>query len=191
MILSFFVPPLSPAFRTTHTNTRVTCFQEGQLKSGDIHSLVFTAIFLWRREREDPKPSQQGVGREGGGAADSAKSELDGRGVQAAAAAGKALPVFRNAAWRERACDRAVNPMREKTRKSRLYSAPPLSPSRVNARELNTRIRTDADSSFNQLASRYLTSRRRVYGPISAATGRLYQRWRYLTPSPRPTRFML
>ena len=99
MILSFFVPLLRLLpLHTTHTNTRVTCFLEGQLKSGDIHSLVFTAIFLWRRE--GPKPSQlrESGEREGGGAADPAKSELDGRGLRAAAAAGKALPVFRNAA---------------------------------------------------------------------------------------------
>ena len=145
-----------PFFRlpsAQHTNTRVTCFQEGQLKSGDIHSLVFTAIFLWRREREDPKPSQQGVGREGGGAADSAKSELDGRGPQAAAAAGKALPVFRNAAWRERACDRAVNPMREKTRKSRLYSAPPSVAVPCQRPRGNTRIRMRTLRSINSLVA--------------------------------------
>ena len=103
MILSFFVPLLRPLpLHTTHTNTRVTCFLEGQLKSGDIHSLVFTAIFLWRRE------GRSQAEREGGGAADPAKSELDGRGLRAAAAAGKALPVFRNAAWRER--ERAIVP---------------------------------------------------------------------------------
>ena len=99
-------------------------------------SCFYCDISLEEGERGAEAKPTKGVGREGGGAADPAKSELDGRGLQAAAAAGKALPVFRNAAWRERACDRAVNPMREKTRKSRLYSAPPLSPSRVNAREV-------------------------------------------------------
>ena len=137
MILSFFVPLLRLLpLHTTHTNTRVTCFLEGQLKSGDIHSLVFTAIFLWRRE--GPKPSQlrESGEREGGGAADPAKSELDGRGLRALRPP-RARPFLFSAmqrVWPGIVCSCRESNERKDTEIKIVFSSS-LSPSRVNARE--------------------------------------------------------